>query len=89
MSATRQGERVEIAVEDDGPGIDPDDLEHIFERFYRAREQSRRVKGSGLGLAIVRGFVELSGGSVHAESSPAGTRFIIELPAAAPARATA
>jgi signal transduction histidine kinase len=47
------------------------------------------VKGSGLGLAIVRGFVELSGGSVHAESSPAGTRFIIELPAAAPARATA
>jgi two-component system sensor histidine kinase KdpD len=89
MSATRQGERVEIAVEDDGPGIDPDDLAHIFERFYRAREQSRRVKGSGLGLAIVRGFVELSGGSVHAESSPAGTRFLIVLPAAAPARATA
>ena len=69
-------------VEDEGPGIAPEDLPHVFERFYRAAEQSRRVKGSGLGLAIVKGFVTLSGGTVRVESSPAGTRFIITLPAA-------
>jgi two-component system sensor histidine kinase KdpD len=74
---------VEIQVEDEGPGIAPDDLPHVFERFYRAADQSRRVKGSGLGLAIVKGFVTLSGGSVRVESSPEGTRFVITLPAAA------
>jgi two-component system sensor histidine kinase KdpD len=79
---------VDLAVEDEGPGIDARDLPHIFERFYRAREQSRRVKGSGLGLAIVRGFVQLSGGTVRAESSRAGTRFIIRLPAASAATAS-
>ena len=74
--------RIEITVADEGPGIARDDLPHLFERFYRAAEHSRRVKGSGLGLAIVKGFVTLSGGSVRVESSPAGTRFIITLPAA-------
>jgi two-component system sensor histidine kinase KdpD len=85
MTAKPAGDNVEVAVEDDGPGIDQRDLPHIFERFYRAQEQSRRVKGSGLGLAIVKGFVQLSGGAVRAESSPRGTRFVIRLPAAAPA----
>ena len=47
------------------------------------------MKGSGLGLAIVKGFAGLSGGSVRVESSPAGTRFIITLPAAEPVRASA
>jgi two-component system sensor histidine kinase KdpD len=90
LSASKTGDDVvELCVEDKGPGIDPEDLPHIFDRFYRAREQSRRVKGSGLGLAIVKGFVQLSGGTVHAESSPAGTRFVIRLPVAAPAKATA
>jgi two-component system sensor histidine kinase KdpD len=89
LSAVRAGDRVALTVTDDGPGIDAQDLPHIFERFYRAREQSRRVKGSGLGLAIVKGFVQLSGGAVKAESSPAGTRFIIDLPAAAAVKATA
>lgn len=80
-------ERVDLVVEDEGPGIAPEDLPHVFERFYRAGERSRRVKGSGLGLAIVKGFVALSGGSVRVESTHAGTRFIISLPttAAAPA----
>jgi two-component system sensor histidine kinase KdpD len=89
LAAVRAGERVDLTVEDDGPGIHPDDLPHIFERFYRAREQSRRVKGSGLGLAIVRGFVQLSGGTVRAESTPAGARFVVSLPSAAPAKASA
>jgi signal transduction histidine kinase len=90
LSASKTSDDVvELCVEDKGPGIDPEDLPHIFDRFYRAREQSRRVKGSGLGLAIVKGFVQLSGGTVHAESSPTGTRFVIRLPVAAPAKATA
>jgi signal transduction histidine kinase len=71
-----------ITVEDEGPGIAPEDLPYVFQRFYRAEEHSRRVKGSGLGLTIVKGFVELCGGEVGLESSPQGTRFIIRLPAA-------
>jgi two-component system sensor histidine kinase KdpD len=82
LRASRAGDRVELIVEDEGPGIARDDLAHVFERFYRAAEHSRRVKGSGLGLAIVKGFVTLSGGNVRAESSPEGTRFVISLPAA-------
>jgi two-component system sensor histidine kinase KdpD len=73
---------VELWVEDDGPGIAPEDLPHVFERFYRAGDRSRRVKGSGLGLAIVKGFVNLCGGEVRVESSPDRTRFIVSLPVA-------
>jgi two-component system sensor histidine kinase KdpD len=73
---------VELSVADEGPGISERDLPHVFERFYRADDHSRRVKGSGLGLAIVKGFVTLSGGTVRAESSLDGTRFVITLPAA-------
>ena len=69
-------------MEDDGPGIAPEDIPHVFERFYRAAEHGRRVKGSGLGLAIVKGFVEVCGGSVRVESSAAGTRFVVTLPLA-------
>jgi two-component system sensor histidine kinase KdpD len=89
LRANSAGSSIELTVEDDGPGIAPQDVPHVFERFYRATDQSRRIKGSGLGLAIVKGFAGLSGGSVRVESSPAGTRFIITLPAAAPLRATA
>ncbi|MDP9238698.1 MAG: ATP-binding protein [Chloroflexota bacterium] len=79
----------ELVVADEGPGIAAADLPHVFERFYRAADQSRRVRGSGLGLAIVKGFVTLSGGSVRVESSPSGTRFVIWLPAGIPAQASA
>jgi two-component system sensor histidine kinase KdpD len=87
LRASHAGERIELTVEDEGPGIARDDLAHVFDRFYRAAEHSRRVKGSGLGLAIVKGFVTLSGGSVRAESSPEGTRFVITLPAVVTAKA--
>ena len=82
LRATEHGDDALLSVADEGPGIAARDLPHVFDRFYRAAEQSRRVKGSGLGLAIVKGFVSLSGGSVRVESSPAGTRFIVTLPAA-------
>jgi signal transduction histidine kinase len=83
------GKEVELTVEDEGPGIAPQDLPYVFERFYRAEEHSRRVKGSGLGLTIVKGFVELCGGKVSVESSPAGTKFIIRLPAGASLKVSA
>jgi two-component system sensor histidine kinase KdpD len=82
LSSEASGDGVEIAVADEGPGIPQQDVPYIFDRFYRAGDQSRRVKGSGLGLAIVKGFVTLTGGSVRVESSREGTRFVITLPAA-------
>ncbi len=82
LFAQARGRGVELIVEDEGPGIPQQDLPHVFERFYRAGEQSRRVKGTGLGLAIVKGFVTLSQGTVRVESTTQLTRFIVTLPSA-------
>jgi two-component system sensor histidine kinase MprB len=60
-----------LTVDDQGPGIDPDDLPHVFERFYRSRE-SRSMPGSGLGLAIVQQVVGRHSGAVHAGAAPGG-----------------
>jgi two-component system OmpR family sensor kinase len=74
---------VAFSVSDTGTGIAPDDLPHVFDRFYRAdKSRARDGAGSGLGLAIVRGLVEAHGGRVWAESTPgAGARFPFTLPA--------
>jgi len=80
LAASRAGDAVSIRVEDEGPGIAPEDLPFVFQRFYRADEHSRRIKGSGLGLTVVKGFVELCGGSVSVQSSPIGTTFFVRLP---------
>jgi len=70
-----------VSVRDHGPGIDPGDLPHVFDRFYRAAA-ARGMPGSGLGLAIVRQIAEAHGGSVRAESpSGGGTLLRLELPA--------
>jgi two-component system, OmpR family, sensor histidine kinase MprB len=70
-----------ITVRDHGPGVDADDLPHIFDRFYRA-PAARTLPGSGLGLAIVRQVAELHGGTVTAEpAAGGGTCFRLELPA--------
>jgi two-component system sensor histidine kinase MprB len=61
----------ELTVRDHGPGIDPDDLPHVFDRFYRATAARGRA-GSGLGLAIVRHVAERHGGTVRAEEAPGG-----------------
>jgi two-component system sensor histidine kinase MprB len=70
-----------LTVDDQGPGIDPDDLPHVFERFYRSKE-SRSMPGSGLGLAIVHQIVERHSGTVTAGSAPdgRGTRMTMWLP---------
>ncbi len=60
-----------LTVDDQGPGIDPADLPHVFERFYRSRE-SRSMPGSGLGLAIVQQVVGRHSGAVYAGRSPGG-----------------
>ena len=61
----------EVTVRDHGPGIDPSDLPHVFDRFYRA-SAARRTPGSGLGLAIVRQAAEAHGGAVTAGAAPGG-----------------
>jgi two-component system phosphate regulon sensor histidine kinase PhoR len=76
-----QGDRVAIAVSDQGPGIPDEDLSRIFERFYRVdKSRARDPGGTGLGLAIVKHLVELHGGRVWVENrAGGGARFIIEL----------
>ena len=82
LSAARSGESVEMRVSDTGPGIAPEDLPHVFERFYRAdRSRTRESGGSGLGLAIARSIVASHGGTIAAESRPGqGTTIVIRLP---------
>jgi signal transduction histidine kinase len=79
------GERAQFEIRDTGIGIDPKDMEHIFDPFQQACEQEYRFKGTGLGLAISRNLVRVMGGELRAESVPGkGSvfRFDIELPAA-------
>ncbi len=74
-------EWVYIEVRDDGVGVGPDDLLHIFDKFYRVKNDSTHaIKGSGLGLYLVKYFIELHNGVITATSQPgAGTSFIIKL----------
>lgn len=77
-----QGAWAVLSVADDGPGIPPESLDKIFDRFYRAdRSRSRRSGGSGLGLSIVYAIVEAHGGTVDAGNDPGGgARFTVRLP---------
>jgi two-component system sensor histidine kinase BaeS len=84
VGITAEGDqgRVLITVADTGPGISPDDLEHVFDRFWRAeKSRDRRTGGSGLGLAIARHLVEAHGGKVEIASELGkGTVVTVRLP---------
>jgi signal transduction histidine kinase len=90
---TRQGTRIDISilqdgafarvdVRDHGDGIAPEDLPHIFDRFYRADpSRERESGGTGLGLAIARNLAEAHGGTLSAENHPeGGAVFSLRLP---------
>jgi two-component system, OmpR family, sensor kinase len=79
VRAERRGSRVALSVSDDGPGIPPAHLGHIFQRFYRV--EGGQASGSGLGLAIARELAGRMDGSVTAVSSPGATTFTLDLPA--------
>ena len=81
VRARQVGNRVLVRIVDRGPGIPATQLERVFEPFYRSGNDRTGHRGSGLGLAIARGFLEVNGGKVWAESLPnQGTSFVVELP---------
>lgn len=87
MSSRREGNMVALAVADEGVGITPADLPHVFDSFFRAQHGDRVVPGTGLGLAIARAFAEAMGGSITAASprtdlpadGPSGTIITLRL----------
>ncbi|MGB8261080.1 MAG: ATP-binding protein, partial [Terracidiphilus sp.] len=81
LRCRRAEDRLEFAVEDDGPGIHPADMPFIFERFYRGKRSKTMSKGTGMGLAIVRSILRAHGGGIEAESEPGqGARFRFWVP---------
>jgi len=83
VRARRMMDSVLVAVSDTGKGISPDDLSHIFERFYRGeKSRNRATGGAGLGLAIAKGIVEAHGGQISVENlaDQQGARFTFTLP---------
>ncbi|HEU5397605.1 MAG TPA: ATP-binding protein [Verrucomicrobiae bacterium] len=79
-----EGDKLELFVHDDGPGIPPESIDRVFERFYRVdKARSRDQGGTGLGLSIVKHIVQSHGGEVWARSEPGkGTNFYLTLPEA-------
>lgn len=80
LNAQDQGESVLLTVSDNGPGIPPDVLPHLFDRYFLVQQNKKKI-GSGLGLSICKLIVDLHSGTIRAESEAGqGTRFFIMLP---------
>ena len=86
VSVEPAGDGAVLVVADDGPGMDPDQVAHVFERFYRSDpSRSRLHGGAGLGLSIVSAIVAAHGGTVTAASAPGrGTNFTVHVPGGSP-----
>ena len=81
ITVSRASNYVTVSVADNGIGISPDHLPHIFDRFYRVPGEERRKEGMGLGLAIVKAIVEKHGGHVEVQSEVGkGSTFMVVLP---------
>lgn len=82
VSLSTDGRHVDIVVRDDGPGMDSEQAQHVFERFWRADDaRNRRTGGSGLGLSIIAAIVEAHGGSISVDTAPGdGASFSVSLP---------
>ena len=78
VSAYGEDDEVLVRVEDEGTGIAPEDVERVFDRFYRS-DSGGGTPGTGVGLAIVKEFVEAQNGRVWVESSDAGSTFSVAL----------
>jgi two-component system sensor histidine kinase KdpD len=75
------GDGLYISVTDRGPGLDPGELEHLFERFYRGQAARQATFGTGMGLSITRGLLNAAGGRIWAENAPeGGARFSLVVP---------
>lgn len=81
LSSLLEEKEAVLVAADDGPGISSKELPHVFERFHRGREERGTTTGAGLGLSIARELTEMMGGSITAESPPAGGAcFTVRLP---------
>jgi signal transduction histidine kinase len=78
LATTESDDGVALRVENDGPGIAPEDQQHVFERFYRGQDVA--TSGSGLGLAIAQELAAVMGGAIDLESRPGRTVFVVKLP---------
>jgi two-component system sensor histidine kinase KdpD len=89
-ASTPGGGTVKLQVIDEGPGIPPDALERVFDKFYRVHSGDRQRAGTGLGLAVGRGFIEAMGGTIAAgaRTGRPGAVFTVTLPAEMPVAAT-
>jgi two-component system sensor histidine kinase KdpD len=83
VDARSGADGVTVSVTDRGPGLDPGEIDHLFERFYRGRHAQQTTPGTGMGLAIASGLLKAIGGRVWAENMPGGgARFSMVVPGA-------
>ncbi|MBW3608800.1 MAG: HAMP domain-containing protein [Actinobacteria bacterium] len=83
LSLAGDAQATTITVADTGPGIEPEEVRRLFDRFFRGSADGRKSAGTGLGLAIVKSLVDLHGGSIDVDSEPGrGTTFTVRLPSA-------
>jgi len=80
VQAHVEDDGLHVSVTDRGPGLDPGELEHLFERFYRGHTARQSTFGTGMGLSITRGLLAAAGGRIWAENIGGGARFSMVIP---------